>query len=92
MCLFQMPGRFGRRFQATRRNDGGPHLTRIEHRWGPGFEPATSGAAVEPRPPGAKTLQLNHSASDSERPVGEWNVCDVDCRGSTIEVAVNDVQ
>jgi hypothetical protein len=43
-------------------------------------------------PPGAKTLQLNHSASDSERPVGEWNVCDVDCRGSTIEVAVNDVQ
>jgi len=41
--------------------------------------------------PGAKTPQLNHSAPDSERPVGEWNTCDVVCRGATIEVTVNGV-
>jgi hypothetical protein len=43
-------------------------------------------------PPGAKTPQLNHSALDSERPVGEWNACDVVCRKATIEVTVNGVR
>jgi hypothetical protein len=42
-------------------------------------------------PPGAKTPQLTHSAPDSERAVGEWNACDVVCRGTTIEVTVNGV-
>jgi hypothetical protein len=42
-------------------------------------------------PPGAKTPQLNHSAVDSERPVGEWNTSDVVCRGSAIEVSINGV-
>ena len=42
-------------------------------------------------PPGAKTPQLNHSASDSERPAGEWNSCDVTCRGDSIKVIVNGV-
>jgi hypothetical protein len=42
-------------------------------------------------PPGAKTPQLNHSGSDSERPVGEWNTCDVVCRGDVIEVSINGV-
>jgi hypothetical protein len=42
-------------------------------------------------PPGAKTPQLNHSAADSEHPAGEWNACDVVCRGTTIEVSVNGV-
>jgi hypothetical protein len=42
-------------------------------------------------PPGAKTPQLNHAAPDSEHPVGEWNACDVVCRGATIEVTVNGV-
>jgi hypothetical protein len=43
-------------------------------------------------PPGAKTPQLNHAAPDSERAVGEWNACDVVCRGATIEVTVNGVR
>jgi hypothetical protein len=34
-------------------------------------------------PPGAKTPQLNHSAPGSERPIGEWNACDVVCRATT---------
>jgi len=42
-------------------------------------------------PPGAKTPQLNHSGADSERPAGEWNTCDVVCRGDVIEVSVNGV-
>ena len=42
-------------------------------------------------PPDAKTPQLNRTAADSERPVGEWNACDVVCRDGTIEVTVNGV-
>ena len=42
-------------------------------------------------PPGAKTPQLVRSGQDSERPAGEWNECDVICRGDTIEVTVNGV-
>jgi uncharacterized protein (DUF1684 family) len=42
-------------------------------------------------PPGAKTPQLTRSGQDSERPPGEWNTCDVVCRGDTIEVIVNGV-
>jgi hypothetical protein len=43
-------------------------------------------------PPGAKTPQLNHRGSDSERPVGDWNDCDVVCLGDTIEVSINSVR
>ena len=43
-------------------------------------------------PPDAKTPQLNHAAADSERAVGEWNTCDIICRGDTIEVTVNGVR
>lgn len=42
--------------------------------------------------PGAKTPQLNHSAADSERPVGEWNTCEVVCQNSSIEVTINGVR
>jgi hypothetical protein len=42
-------------------------------------------------PPGAKTPQLNRSGPDSERAVGEWNACDITCRGGSIEVVVNGV-
>jgi hypothetical protein len=42
-------------------------------------------------PPGAKTPQRNHSAADSERPAGEWNTCEVICRGDVIEVSINGV-
>jgi hypothetical protein len=56
--------------------------------------PMAGASFAEPlsTPPGAKTPQLNHSAPDSERPVGEWNACDVVCRGTTIEVTVNGVR
>jgi hypothetical protein len=43
-------------------------------------------------PPGAKTPQLNRSGGDNERPVGEWNACDVICRDGAIEVSVNGVR
>lgn len=42
-------------------------------------------------PPDAKTAILNHTAPDSEKPAGEWNSCDITCRGDTIEVVVNGV-
>jgi hypothetical protein len=42
-------------------------------------------------PAGAKTPQRNRSGADSERPVGEWNACDVTCRGDVIEVLINGV-
>jgi hypothetical protein len=42
-------------------------------------------------PPNAKTPALNHSAADSEKPLGEWNSCDLLCRDGVIEVTVNGV-
>ncbi len=41
--------------------------------------------------PGAATAVKAHTAPDSEKPAGEWNTCDVTCRGDTIEVVVNGV-
>ncbi|MDI1248155.1 MAG: DUF1080 domain-containing protein [Lacunisphaera sp.] len=32
------------------------------------------------------------TAPDSERPAGEWNSCDITCRGDTIEVVINGVR
>ncbi|KAB1154031.1 3-keto-disaccharide hydrolase [Flavobacterium luteum] len=32
-----------------------------------------------------------HSQSSTEKPVGEWNSCDVVCRGNTITVRINSV-
>ena len=42
-------------------------------------------------PPDAKTPILNHTAPDSERPVGEWNTAIVTCEGDTITVSINGV-
>ena len=47
-------------------------------------EPLTS-------PPGAATPLVGRKGPDSERPAGEWNVCDIVCRADTIEVTVNGV-
>jgi hypothetical protein len=33
-----------------------------------------------------------HTAPDNERPAGEWNTCDISCRGDTIEVMINGVR
>jgi hypothetical protein len=41
--------------------------------------------------PDAKTPQLDRRAADSEKPLGEWNSCDIVCRGTTIEITVNGV-
>lgn len=41
--------------------------------------------------PGGPTAIKAHTADDNEKPVGEWNVCDVVSRAGTIEVTVNGV-
>jgi hypothetical protein len=41
--------------------------------------------------PGAATPLRAHTAPDSEKPAGEWNACDIVCRGDTIEITVNGV-
>jgi hypothetical protein len=43
-------------------------------------------------PPRAKPALLSHSAPDSEKPAGEWNTCEITCRGDTIEVEINGVR
>lgn len=42
-------------------------------------------------PPDAKTPQLNHRQDNVEKPIGEWNSCDVTCHDGTIEVSINGV-
>jgi hypothetical protein len=46
---------------------------------------------AEPLTPEIKTPTLNRQAADSEKPAGEWNSCEIVCRGDTIEVSVNGV-
>jgi hypothetical protein len=41
--------------------------------------------------PGAATPILDRQGADSEKPPGEWNSCDIVCRGDTIEVTINGV-
>nr|WP_229257002.1 DUF1080 domain-containing protein [Duganella lactea] len=41
--------------------------------------------------PGAATRIKAHTAADSEKPVGEWNECDIVSRDGTVEVTVNGV-
>jgi hypothetical protein len=42
--------------------------------------------------PNAKTPQRDHVSPDSERPVGEWNVCEITCDHGSIEVTLNGVR
>ncbi len=42
--------------------------------------------------PGAATAIKTRTAPDSEKPAGEWNACDVTCRGDTVEVFINGVR
>ncbi len=53
--------------------------------------PMAGASFAEPLAPGQKIPQLPHTAPDSENPAGEWNTCDITCRGDTIEVSVNGV-
>lgn len=41
--------------------------------------------------PGVGTPAKAHTAPDSERPAGEWNTCEITCRGDTIEIVLNGV-
>lgn len=41
--------------------------------------------------PGASPAIKAHTAADSEKPAGEWNSCDITCRGDSIEVVLNGV-
>jgi hypothetical protein len=41
--------------------------------------------------PGAKTPQLERQKSDSEKPLGEWNIVEIICRDSTIECIINGI-
>lgn len=41
--------------------------------------------------PGIAPPRLERSAADSELPLGEWNTCDIICRGDRIEVTINGV-
>ncbi len=42
-------------------------------------------------PPGAVTPQLNRLNPSSEKPLGEWNTCDVVCKEGALECSVNGV-
>lgn len=41
--------------------------------------------------PGAKVPQRARTGRDAEKPLGEWNRCDLVCRDGTIEVSINGV-
>ena len=42
-------------------------------------------------PPGAKTPQLDRRFPSSEKPLGEWNTCEVVCKAGTVECSINGV-
>jgi hypothetical protein len=51
--------------------------------------PMASAKFAEAPTPGMNPAQLARSGADVELPVGQWNSCDIVCRGDTIEVTVN---
>lgn len=53
--------------------------------------PMASAKFSETPTPGMNPAQLARSGSDVEKPVGQWNTCDIVCRGDTIEVTVNGI-
>lgn len=42
--------------------------------------------------PGGPTAIKARTAADSEKSAGEWNTCDITCRGDTVEVEINGVR
>ncbi len=53
--------------------------------------PMAGASFAEPLAPDQKTPQRTHTAPDSEKTAGEWNSCDIVCRGDQIEVTINGV-
>jgi hypothetical protein len=48
------------------------------------------GAGVNGQPTGQRT-RVARRADSSEKPVGEWNACDIIARGNTVRIIINDV-
>jgi hypothetical protein len=48
-----------------------------------------AGFAFAELPPGAK--QTDRTQPASERPLGQWNICEIICRGDTVECTINGV-
>jgi hypothetical protein len=53
--------------------------------------PMAGATFAEPLAPEQKIPQRLHTAPNSEKPAGEWNTCDITCRGDTIEVTINGI-
>ena len=55
--------------------------------------PMAGAAFTEPlsTPPDAKTPQLERQHSDSEKPLGEWNIVEITCMKDTVECMVNGI-
>lgn len=55
--------------------------------------PMVAGRFAEPltSAPGADTRIKAHAATDSEKPAGEWNACDILSRDGVVEVTINGV-
>jgi Domain of Unknown Function (DUF1080) len=53
--------------------------------------PMSSAKFAEAPTTGMQPAQLARQGNDSEKPVGEWNSCDIVCRGDTIEVTINGI-
>lgn len=41
--------------------------------------------------PGAKPPQLERKGGTAEKPLGEWNICDIICRADSMEVTINGI-
>jgi hypothetical protein len=63
----------------------------LKHGGAGDFLPMAGATFAEPLAPDQKTPQRLHQAADSEHPAGEWNSCDVVCRGDQVEVSVNGI-
>lgn len=53
--------------------------------------PMAGATFAEALAPESKTPTRSRFAADSEKPAGEWNSCDIVCRGDMIEVHINGV-
>jgi hypothetical protein len=53
--------------------------------------PMAGATFAEPLAPDQKIPQRPRTAPDSEKPAGEWNTCDIICRGDIIEVTINGI-
>jgi hypothetical protein len=65
----------------------------IKHRAAGDLLPMAGTTFAEPltSAPGADPSNKAHSGADSEKTAGEWNTCDITCRGGAIEVVINGV-